>query len=99
MELDEDPATETDPLADWRTPYLDYLHREVLPTDKMKARQLTRRTKSFVIIEGELYRRSHTGILQRCIPIEQGKQLLSDIYGGVCGHHVASRILVGNTFQ
>ena len=25
MELEEDPATEPDPLADWRTPYLDYL--------------------------------------------------------------------------
>ena len=29
--------------------------------------------KSFVLIRGELYRRSHTGILLCCIPIEQGK--------------------------
>ena len=40
MELDEDPATELDPLADWRTPYLDYLFREALPTDKIEARRL-----------------------------------------------------------
>ena len=70
MELDEDPATKPDPLADWRMPYLDYLLHEVLPTDKTEARWLARRAKSFVLIEGELYRRSHTGILQRCIPIE-----------------------------
>ena len=67
--------------------------------DKMEPRWLTRRAKSFVVIEGELYRRSHIEILQRCIPIEQGKQLLSDIHGGVCGHHTAPRILVGNVFQ
>ena len=73
MELDEDPVTEPDPLANWRTPYLDYLLRKVLSTDKMEAWRLARRAKSFIIIEGELYRRSHTGILQRCIPIEQGK--------------------------
>ena len=98
MELDEDPATEPDPLADWRTPYLDYLLREALPTDKTEAQWLMHRTKSFVVIEGELYRRSHTRILQCCIPIEQGKQLLSDIHGGVYGHHAAPRTLVRNTF-
>ena len=98
MELDEDPVTEPDRLADWRMPYLDYLPREALPTDKMEARRLARRAKSFVVIEGELYRRSHTGILHRCIPIEQGKQLLSDIHGGVCGHHATTRTLVRNAF-
>ena len=56
MELDEDLATELDPLADWRTPYLDYLLRETLPIDKTEAQWLARRAKSFVFIEGELYR-------------------------------------------
>jgi len=99
LEPDEDPAIEPDPLADWRMPYLNYLLREALPMDKMEARWLTRRTKSFVIIEGELYRRSHTRILQRCIPIEQGKQLPRDIHGGVYEHHAAPRALVRNAFR
>ena len=99
MELDADPVAEPDPLADWRTPYLDYLLREVLPTDKTEAWRLTSYAKSFVIIEGELYKRSHTRILQRCIPIEQEKQLLRDIHGGVYGHHAAPRTLVGNAFR
>ena len=50
-------------------------------------------------MEGELYKRSHTRILQRCIPIEQGKHLLSDIYGGVCSHHTTPRTLVQNAFR
>ena len=37
MELDEDLATEPDPLAIWRAPYFDYLLREALLTDKMEA--------------------------------------------------------------
>ena len=98
MELDEDPTIEPGPLANWRTPYLDYLLREALPTNKMEARRLTRRAKSFAIIDGEFYRQSHTGVLQRCIPIEQGKRLLSDIHSGVCGHHAVPRTLVRNTF-
>ena len=55
-ELEEDPVTEPDPLADWRTPYLDYLLRDALPTNKMEARWLACRAKSSVVIEGVLYR-------------------------------------------
>ena len=99
MELDEDPVAEPDPLTNWRTPYLDYLLCEVLLIDKMEARQLARRAKSFVIIEGELYKQSHTKILQRCIPIEQGRLLLKDIHGGVYTHHAAPRTLVKNVFR
>ena len=98
MELEEDPAIKPDPLVDWRTLYIDYLLHDALPADKTEARWLTRRAKSFVLVEGELYKRSHTGILQLCIPVEQGKLLLSDIHGGVYGHNVAPRTLVGNTF-
>jgi hypothetical protein len=56
MELDEDLVAEPDPLTDWRTPYLDYLLCEVLPTNKMEARWLVRRTKSFILVERELYK-------------------------------------------
>ena len=80
-------------------PYLDYLLHEALLMDKMEAWRLARHTKSFVLIEDELYRRSHIGILQRCIPIKQGKRLLSDIHGGVYSHHAAPRTLVGNVFR
>ena len=43
--------------------YLDYLLHDTLPTDKTEARWLARRAKSFVLVEGELYKRSHTEIL------------------------------------
>ena len=99
MELDKDPAIEPDPLADWRTPYIDCLLREALSMDKMEARWLMCCAKSFVLIEGELYKRSHTRILRCCIPIEQGKRLLSDIHGGVYGHHATPKTLVGNAFR
>ena len=36
--------------------YLDYLLRDVLLMDKMEARWLARRAKSFVLVEGKLYK-------------------------------------------
>ncbi|XP_066316291.1 uncharacterized protein [Miscanthus floridulus] len=63
MELEEDPTAEPDPLNDWRMLYLDYLLCDTLPMDKAEARQLACRAKSFVLIEGELYKWGHTRIL------------------------------------
>ena len=63
LQLEEDPATKPNSLVDWRTLYLDYLIRNVLPMDKIEARRLARSAKSFVLVKGKLYKRSHTGIL------------------------------------
>jgi hypothetical protein len=39
------------------------------------------------------------GVLQQCVPIPQGRELLRDIHVGVCGHHAASRTLMANAFR
>jgi transposase InsO family protein len=55
--------------------------------------------KSFTLIDGELYKRAVSGVLQHCIPIPQGRELIRDIHAGICGHHAAPRTLVGNAFR
>jgi transposase InsO family protein len=61
---------------------------------------LARRAKSFVLLgDGkELYHRSPSGILQRCISVTEGQELLREIHSRACGHHAAPRALVGNAF-
>src|SRR6187455_1377783 len=63
------------PDQDWQAPYLQYLHRGELPLDQVEARRVARRAKSFVLLgdEEELYHRSPSGILQRCISIAEGR--------------------------
>jgi ribonuclease HI len=89
------------PNRNWQTPYLQYLHRGELPLDKAEARRLAWRAKSFVLLgdEKELYHHSPSGILQRCISITEGQELLQEIHSGACGHHAAPRALVGNAFR
>jgi ribonuclease HI len=62
------------PNRNWQTPYLEYLLRGELPLDKAEARRLVRRAKSFVLLrdEKELYHRSPSSILQRCISVAEG---------------------------
>jgi hypothetical protein len=88
------------PDRNWQTPYLQYLLRGELPLDRAEARRLAWRAKSFVLLgEGkELYHRSPSGILQRCISIAEGQEFLREIHSGACGHHAAPRALVGNAF-
>jgi hypothetical protein len=84
--------------AVWTKPYLAYLMRGELPEDPIHRRQIVRRSKAFTIINGELYKRSTTGVLQRCIAPEDGIALLQDIHEGTCGHHASSQTLVAKAF-
>jgi hypothetical protein len=79
------------PDPSWQTPYLKYLLRGELPIDKTKAQRLARRAKSFVLLgdEKELYHHSPSGILQRCISIAEGQELLQEIHSGACSHYAA----------
>jgi ribonuclease HI len=68
------------PNRNWQTPYLQYLHQGELPLDRAEARRLAWRANSFVL-QGdgnELYHRSPSGILQRCISIAEGQELLQE---------------------
>ena len=94
MEIDETPLSQ-----DWRDQYLDWINRGVLPSDRAQARRVARPAKSFVVIDRELYKRSPSGVLQRCIPIPEGKELIRDIHAGIYGHHTTPRTLVGNAFR
>ena len=44
-----------DVIPDWTVPFLAYMTRGELPADETLARQITRRSKSMTISDGELY--------------------------------------------
>jgi hypothetical protein len=99
---DEVEAMETEPVPraeDWRAKYLTWMDRRELPPDRSEARRIARMAKSFTIIDGKLYKRAASGVLQRCILIPQGRERIQDIHAGVCGHHAVPRTLVGNAFR
>jgi ribonuclease HI len=97
----EEERSGATPDWNWQTPYLQYLRQGELPLDRAGARRVARRAKSFVLLgdEKELYHRSPSGILQRCISIAKGQELLQEIHSGACGHYAAPRALVGNAFR
>jgi ribonuclease HI len=99
---DEAEAMDVEPTpseVDWCDKYIARMDRGELPSDRSEARRIARMAKSFTLVDGELYKHTASGILQRCVPIPQGRELLRDIHAGVCSHHAAPRTLVGNAFR
>nr|AAT01348.1 putative polyprotein [Oryza sativa Japonica Group]AAT85163.1 putative polyprotein [Oryza sativa Japonica Group] len=43
--------------------------------------------------------KSPSGILQRCVSLEEGRQLLKDIHSGICGNHATARTIVGKAYR
>jgi hypothetical protein len=51
------------------------------------------------VLQGKLYKKSITGVLQRCVTSQEGQTILKDIHGGVCGHHASSRAIAAKAFR
>ena len=79
-------------IARWTEPFLAYLNRQELPGDQNEARCIVWRSKAYKVQEGELYKKSASGVLQRCISEEEGLQLLAEI-------HATARALVSKAFH
>jgi hypothetical protein len=86
--------------VDWRQPFIDYLSEQKIPSDKNLAEQLMRHAKSYVFIGDKLYRRgASSGVLMKCITRQEGKDILEEIYKGICGNHASPRTLVSKAFR
>jgi hypothetical protein len=70
--------------VDWRQPFIDYLSEQKVPSHKNLAKQLIRRAKSYVLVGDKLYRRgASSGVLMKCVPRQEGKDILEEIHKGV----------------
>jgi ribonuclease HI len=83
----------------WMQPYLVYMINKTLPEDTVEARRIIRRSKAFVVLQGKLYKKSISGVLQRCVTPQEGQEILKDIHAGVCGHHASSRAIAAKAFR
>jgi hypothetical protein len=82
----------------WMEPYLAYMINKMLPEDTVEAKRIIRRSKAFVVLQGKLYKKSISGVLQRYVTPQEGQKILKDIRAGVCGHHASSRAIAAKAF-
>jgi hypothetical protein len=56
----------------WMQLYLAYMINKTLPGDTVEAKIIIRRSKAFVVLQGKLYKKSISGVLQQCVTPQEG---------------------------
>jgi hypothetical protein len=75
MEIDQVVFTARE-VPSWARPIMDFLVDGQLSADEAEARRVMRRSKAYTIINKEIYKRSATGVLQRCVEYAEGQEML-----------------------
>ena len=72
-------------LRDWRFPYIDYALYGILPDDPKEPSAIKRKAPKFYYnaITRTLYRRSHDGILLRCLSQKEAHEVLKEAHDGM----------------
>jgi hypothetical protein len=84
----------------WTQDFIDYIKENKLPSNKEEATRIIRRSKNYVLVGDNLYRRAASSrVLLKCISREEGKEILDEIHSGCCSNHATSRTLVGKNFS
>jgi ribonuclease HI len=84
---------------DWRTEIISFVQGNCLSDDEAYNKRMEARTKSYVIIEGELYKHGVCSPLLKCLSRAEGIELMKEIHAGLCGSHIGSRPLLGKVFR
>ncbi|XP_076894831.1 uncharacterized protein LOC143547243 [Bidens hawaiensis] len=83
----------------WITPILLYLREGVVPENKQEARRLRIKALQYVIIEGELYRRSYLGPSLKCVNFTQAEYIIREIHEGICGMHMGAKMVAARAMR
>jgi hypothetical protein len=71
MEIDQ-PVFTAREVPSWARPIMDFMVNGQVPADEAEAHRIQRRSKTYTIINNEMYNRSTMGVLQRCVESSEG---------------------------
>ena len=83
----------------WAQQIVHFLQTGELPEEQEEAERVARQSSMCQFVNKTLYRRRLNGVKLKCIHREDGQKLLAEIHGGICGHHIGARALVGKAFR
>ncbi|XP_050222714.1 uncharacterized protein LOC126672805 [Mercurialis annua] len=83
----------TQPSENWMQGIAHYLMDGTLPENRDKAYKILRQAPYYAFLDGVLYRKSFTHPWSRCLTAEEGEYVLREIHEGICGAHIAPRML------
>ncbi|XP_020216847.1 uncharacterized protein LOC109800479 [Cajanus cajan] len=83
----------------WMTAIRNFIVRDELPTDLMKAKKLRTQAARYSMVAEVLYRRGFSTPLLRCIDNLQADYVMREIHEGICGSHSGGRTLAAKVLR
>jgi hypothetical protein len=62
-------------------------------------KRMQARVKGYILKDDNLFKMGICAPLLKCIPQEQGIELMKEIHNRMCGSHIAARALAGKAFK
>jgi ribonuclease HI len=78
---------------DWRAPITLFLQGYYHPSDINEAKRLKHRSRDFVLVGGQLYKKGISQSMLKCVTKTEGIQILREVHSGTCGSHSGPRAL------
>jgi hypothetical protein len=78
---------------DWRAPITLFLQGYYHPSDVTEAKRLKHRSRDFVLVGDQLYKKRISHPMLKCITETEGIQILREVHSGTCGSHSGFRAL------
>ncbi|URD77573.1 Retrotransposon protein [Musa troglodytarum] len=71
---------------------LRYKREGILPADNVAARRLRQTQVWYCEIGNQLYRRSFSRPLLRCLDLDEARSVLAEVHDGICGEHIGAEL-------
>ncbi|KAK8928988.1 hypothetical protein KSP39_PZI017133 [Platanthera zijinensis] len=91
--IEEGELMEIDQRASWRDPFIAFLATGRLPSDGQDQRKFRYKAAYYLLQDGELFRKTISGPLARCLSELEIPRVLEEIHSGECGSHSGTRTL------
>ncbi|KAK8948470.1 hypothetical protein KSP39_PZI005589 [Platanthera zijinensis] len=92
--IEEGELMEVEQHPSWMDPFVTFLSTGEYP-EGMDRRGLKHKAAYYLLSEGQLYRKTLSGMLARCVAEREVHKILEEVHSGECGSHSGSRTLEG----
>jgi ribonuclease HI len=84
---------------DWRAPITLFLQGYYHPSDVNEAKRLKHRSRDFVLVGDQLYKKEISQTMLKCVTETEGIQILREVHSGTCGSHSGPRALAAKVIR
>ncbi|KAK8924197.1 hypothetical protein KSP39_PZI019370 [Platanthera zijinensis] len=92
--IEEGELMEVEQHPSWMDPFVTFLTTGEYPTG-MDGKKLKYKSAYYLMRDGQLYRKTLSGMLARCVGEREVPKILEEVHSGECGSHSGSRTLEG----